>query len=56
LGTGQVADEAKNYSAAYDALLQKAQASGNQQAIDELMRIGRPPYPTDEGYGVPRNS
>lgn len=54
VGTGQVADEAKNYSAAYDALLQKAQASGNQQAIDDLKRVGPPPYNSGEGYGVQR--
>src|SRR5215470_183061 len=54
VGTGQVADETKNYSAAYDALLRKAQATGNQQAIEELKRIGPPPYPSGEGYGVQR--
>jgi len=54
VGTGQVADEVKNYSAAYDALLQKAQATGNQQAIDELKRVGPPPYTNGEGYGVQR--
>ncbi len=54
VGTGQVADEAKNYSAAYDALLEKAEATGNQQAIDELKRVGPPPYPSGEGYGVQR--
>jgi pimeloyl-ACP methyl ester carboxylesterase len=54
VGTGQVADEVKNYSAAYDALLHKAQATGNQQAIDELKRVGPPPYANYEGYGVQR--
>ena len=54
VGTGQVADEVKNYSAAYDALLQKAHATGNQQAIEELQRVGPPPYPNGEGYGVQR--
>jgi hypothetical protein len=54
VGTGQVADEAKNYSAAYDALLQKARTSGNRQAFDELSRIGLPPYSNGEGYGVQR--
>jgi pimeloyl-ACP methyl ester carboxylesterase len=54
VGTGQVADSVKNYSAAYDALLQKAQATGNQQAIDELKRVGPPPYANYEGYGVQR--
>ena len=54
VGTGQVADEAKNYSTAYNALLQKAQATGNQQAIDDLKRVGPPPYNSGEGYGVQR--
>jgi pimeloyl-ACP methyl ester carboxylesterase len=54
VGTGQVADEVKNYSAAYDALLLKAQATGNQPAIDELKRVGPPPYSSGEGYGVQR--
>lgn len=54
VGTGQVADGVKNYSAAYDALLQKAQATGNQQAVDELKRVGPPPYHSGEGYSVQR--
>jgi pimeloyl-ACP methyl ester carboxylesterase len=49
-----VADETKNYSAAYDALLEKAQATSNQQAILELKRVGPPPYSDGEGYGVQR--
>jgi pimeloyl-ACP methyl ester carboxylesterase len=54
VGTGQVADEIKNYSAAYDALLEKARATGNQQAIDELKRVGPPPYTSGAGYAVQR--
>jgi len=54
VGTGQVADATKNYSVAYAALLEKAQATGNQQAVDELRRIGPPPYPNGEGYQVQR--
>jgi pimeloyl-ACP methyl ester carboxylesterase len=54
VGTGQVADEVKNYSATYDALLQKAKTSGNQEAIEELKRVGPPPYSSGEGYGVQR--
>jgi pimeloyl-ACP methyl ester carboxylesterase len=54
VGTGQIGDEIKNYSAAYDALLQKARATGNQQAIDELKRVGPPPYTSGAGYGVQR--
>jgi pimeloyl-ACP methyl ester carboxylesterase len=54
VGTGQVADETKNYSAAYDALVKKAVAIGNQRAIDELKSIGPPPYSDGRGYGVQR--
>jgi pimeloyl-ACP methyl ester carboxylesterase len=54
VGTGQVADETRNYLVAYDALLKKARAIGNQQAIDELTRVGPPPYKSGEGYGVQR--
>ena len=54
VGTGQVADATKNYSVAYAALLEKAQATGNQQAVDELRRIGPPPYANGEGYGIQR--
>jgi pimeloyl-ACP methyl ester carboxylesterase len=52
VGTGQVADETKNYFVAYDALLKKAKAVGNQRAIDELSRVGPPPYKSGEGYRV----
>jgi pimeloyl-ACP methyl ester carboxylesterase len=54
VGTGEVADETKNYSVAYAALLGKAQSTGNQQAINELRRIGPPPYANGEGYQVQR--
>lgn len=52
VGTGQVADETRNYSVAYDALLKKAKAVGNQQAMDELTSAGPPPYKSGEGYRV----
>src|SRR5215472_381401 len=52
VGTGQVADETKNYSVAYDALVKKARSIGNQQALSELSKAGPPPYPTAEGYRV----
>jgi pimeloyl-ACP methyl ester carboxylesterase len=54
VGTGQVADETKNYSVAYAALLEKVQATGNQQAVVELRRIGPPPSANGEGYGIQR--
>ena len=53
VGTGQVADlPVKNYAATYEALLKKAQALGNQRAIEELSRTGPPPYQSGEGYRV----
>jgi pimeloyl-ACP methyl ester carboxylesterase len=54
VGTGQVADETRNYSVAYEALLKKARAVGDQTAVDELTRVGSPPYKSGEGYGVQR--
>jgi len=54
VGSGQVADERRNYSVAYDALLNKARAVGDQAAVDELTRVGPPPYKSGEGYGVQR--
>jgi pimeloyl-ACP methyl ester carboxylesterase len=54
VGTGQVADSTKNYFVAYDELLKKARAVGNQQAFDELSRVGPPPYASGEGYRVQR--
>jgi pimeloyl-ACP methyl ester carboxylesterase len=54
VGTGQVADETRNYSAAFDALLKKARAVGDQTAVDELTRVGPPPYKSAEGYSVQR--
>lgn len=52
VGTGQVADETRNYSVAYDALTKKARSLGDQQALSELSEIGPPPYPTGKGYRV----
>jgi pimeloyl-ACP methyl ester carboxylesterase len=43
VGTGQVADATKNYTVTYEALLKKAKTLGDQQAIDELSHVGRPP-------------
>ena len=54
VGTGQVADERKSLSAAFEALLQKAEATGNEQALQELKRAGPPPYANGEGYQVQR--
>jgi pimeloyl-ACP methyl ester carboxylesterase len=52
VGTGQVGDAPRSYSVAYDALLKKARAIGDQKAIDELTGVGPPPYKSGEGFGV----
>lgn len=52
VGTGQVADETKNYFVAYDALIAKARSLGDPQALAELTEVGPPPYPTGKGYRV----
>ena len=54
VGTGQVADNSKNYLVAYQELLKKARSTSNQQAIGELTRVGLPPYKSGEGYSVQR--
>lgn len=54
VGTAQVADSSKNYLVAYEELLKKARATDNQQATDELARVGAPPYKSGEGYAVQR--
>ncbi len=54
VGTGQVADETRNYAVAYENLLQKARALKNQTAIEELSAIGPPPYPDFRGSSVQR--
>jgi pimeloyl-ACP methyl ester carboxylesterase len=53
VGTGQVSDfPVKNYTATYEALLKKAKALGDQRAIEELSRVGPPPYGSGGGYRV----
>jgi len=54
VGTGEVADETQNYVVAYKALLTKAQATGNDQALSELKSVGPPPYDSFKGYSVQR--
>jgi pimeloyl-ACP methyl ester carboxylesterase len=54
VGTGQVGDSTRNYAVAYDALLAKAEALGEQRAIQELKEVGPPPYSDGRGYGVQR--
>lgn len=54
VGTGQVADETLGYSVGYQALLAKARALHNEQAISELTHAGPPPYTSGEGFQVQR--
>ncbi|MFZ0881071.1 MAG: alpha/beta hydrolase [Candidatus Acidiferrales bacterium] len=52
VGTGQVADSTRSFSVAYDALLKKAKAEGDQRAIEELTHVGPPPYKSGDGFRV----
>jgi len=52
VGTGQIGDSTRNYSVAYDALLNEAKVTGNQTALDELRAVGPPPYKSGPGYRV----
>ena len=54
VGTGQVADPAKNYDVAYRELVKKAKAVGEQRALKELTEVGPPPYSDGRGYMVQR--
>ena len=54
VGTGQVADQTRNYAVAYDALLDKAEKLGEARAIRELREVGPPPYADGRGYAVQR--
>src|SRR5258708_15687956 len=51
VGRGQVVDTEKNESCRYEALLNKAKTTGDAGAIEELGRVGRPPYESGEGGG-----
>lgn len=50
IGTGQVADATTNYTVTFNALMKKARAIGNDQALRELDSTGPPPYSTGAGY------
>ena len=54
VGTGQVADPARNYSVAYAALMEKASREGNSRALQELNEVGPPPYKDGKGFAVQR--
>jgi len=54
VGTGQVADETREYTVAYGALLKKAESVHNEESIAELKAVGPPPYKDGKGYQVQR--
>lgn len=54
VGTGQVADETRDYTVAYGALLKKAESVHNEEAMAELKTVGPPPYKDGRGYQVQR--
>jgi len=45
VGTGQIADMARNEAESYPLAVQRARASGRRKAARELEKIGAPPYP-----------
>lgn len=54
VGTGLVADPARNVAVAHDELLRKAVQAKDQPAIRELREIGPPPYTDGRGYAIQR--
>ena len=54
VGTGQVADPARNYAVAYAALIEKASREGNARAVEELKAVGPPPYKDGKGFAIQR--
>jgi len=54
VGTGQVADPARNYAVAYDDVLAAAQRRGEGAAVRELREVGAPPWRDGRGFAVQR--
>ena len=54
VGTAQVADPTRSDAVAYDALIEKSEALGEQRAIQELADVGPPPYSDGRGFAVRR--
>ena len=54
VGTGQVADQKRNYAVAYDELLEKAENLGEQRAVQDIKSVGPPPYSDGRGYAIQR--
>jgi pimeloyl-ACP methyl ester carboxylesterase len=54
VGTGQVADQTRNYAVAHEALLKHARSHDEGIAVEELLAIGPPPYSDLRGWSVQR--
>ncbi len=54
VGTGQVADPARNYAVANEEVLKAAERRGEERAVKELREVGPPPWPDGRGFGVQR--
>jgi pimeloyl-ACP methyl ester carboxylesterase len=54
VGTGQVADNRRGLAAGHEALVARARALGNGQALEELTRLGPPSSPSDAASGAQR--
>jgi pimeloyl-ACP methyl ester carboxylesterase len=54
VGTGQVVDNTRNYQVAYRNLLEKARATGEKRALEELRSVGPPPPSDRTGPEVDR--
>jgi pimeloyl-ACP methyl ester carboxylesterase len=54
VGTGQVADQTRNYVVAHAALVEKAAREANASALRELNEVGPPPYKDGKGLAIQR--
>jgi pimeloyl-ACP methyl ester carboxylesterase len=50
VGTGQIADMARNEAGSYSLALERARAAGSAKAVRELEKAGPPPYPTARAW------
>jgi pimeloyl-ACP methyl ester carboxylesterase len=52
IGVGQVVDLLRAFNQAYDWALAKAKCQDNQQALNELNKLGKPPYTSLEQFAI----
>lgn len=50
LGIGQVGEQARAEQISYDFVLKSARDEKNESAIQAILKMGRPPYSTSEGW------